>query len=332
MTNKDSEYKINEISVFKEKLRLLKERLTSKSLWGSIILALVLWFFASLNDNYNINIEVPIKYTIPTNRAFENELPKTATYQFSGNGWSLFNLKYFNTAKTCNLNLHKYYSQSDEVLITRDILLKSLEYTGNTSALEVYPDNLNIKLGFNAEKYVKVKSKVKIQPNTNFILVGEQKVNPQYITIFGNTKILDTIKSWNTEHVSFNNIKDNFYKTIKLEDKSNNIIKLNRKNVTIKQEVDMLFDYEIEDVPVNIIGSLDKFHSIYPNKVTIVVRGGFNQITNSNLADKIKVNIDSKSIENDTYGYISPKIEIPNEFEIIDIKPRFLKHLVVKRL
>lgn len=332
MSNKDSEYKLNEISVLKEKLRLLKERITSKSFWGAIVLALVLWFFASLNDNYNINIEVPINYTLPSNRAFENELPKTATYQFSGNGWSLFNLKYFNSAKKCNLNLYKYYSQSDEVLITRDILLKSLEYTGNASAKEVYPDKLNIKLGFNSEKYVKVHSKVKIKPNDNFILVGEQTIIPQYVTIYGNTKILDTLKAWNTDDLTFKNIKNRFYKSIKLEDKANNIIKLKNRNVFIKQDVDMLFDYEIEDIPINIIGILDKFHSIYPNKVTVVVRGGFNQINNSNLSNKIKANIDSKIIENDIYGYVKPKIDIPNGFEIIDVKPRFLKHLIIKRL
>lgn len=305
----------------------LKDKILSKSLWGSFLLAIVLWVFVSLNDIYTININVPLTYSIPSNRAFAHQFPKIGSFQFNGNGWSLFNLKYFNSAKICNIDLKNLSAQTEEFVIDRTTLLKSLEFTGNTNAVEVYPNSIPIKLGFNAEKKVKVNSKIQFIANDNFVLVGTQEIIPNEVTIYGNTKQIDSVNSWDTKKVRFSDLTNDFNETIPLEISESRIINLKSQFVQVKQKVEYMLEQEIADIPINVIGELPKSHKLYPEIISIKVRGGLNQVSSENTQN-IKVTLESKEIISDKFGYLNPQITLPKGIVLVDYYPKFIKHVI----
>lgn len=305
----------------------VKDNILSKAFWGAIVLAIALWMFASLNDTYLINIDFPLQIHLPKDRAFESKLPNNITFRVKGNGWSLFNLMYFNTAKKCNVNLSNYTLNSNELNLTRDVLLKSIEFIGNANAQEVYPEKLTLIVGQNFEKQVPLISKIKINPSNQFILVGEPVLNPHNVTIFGNKKVIEKINSWETEDIEFDEIKKNFTAKVKLNEEHENIVKTKEKYVQLSQKVEQLTDLVIKDIPIVFIGNIPYNHKVFPNTVSITIRGGVNTLLNLNL-DNIYINLDNKQILDDKSGYITPNVLLPNNIQLIDIKPKFLRHLI----
>jgi YbbR domain-containing protein len=321
--NDNSRLKLYEKLLFK-----IKDNLFSKSFWGAIVLAIALWMFASLNDTYIINIDFPLKVNLPKDRAFESKLPKLITFRVKGNGWSLFNLLYFNSAKKCNVNLSNYTLNSNELILSRDILLKSVEFIGNTNAQEVYPGKLTLIVGQNIEKQVPIISKIKINPSSQFILVGEPILQPNKITIIGNKKVVEKIENWETEKSEYNGIKNNFITKVKVDEQFDNNIKTKEKFILINQNVEQLTDYEINNVPITFIGNLPRGHQIFPNTINLVIRGGVNTIMNLNI-ENIYVSLDYKEILDDKTGFIIPNVILPDKVKLIDIKPKYLRHFVV---
>ena len=65
-----------------------KRWVNSKSFWGSLLFAMALWGYTSLNTEFNEQIEVPLYVKLPANRAMESELDKTVTIAVKGTGWN----------------------------------------------------------------------------------------------------------------------------------------------------------------------------------------------------------------------------------------------------
>ncbi len=302
----------------------ISQKLTSKTVIGSVLFAISLWIYTSLNDEYITNVRIPLKVELPENRAPERQPPENLTVKVQGTGWQLFNLSVFNSAKECRLTLDESKFNLDSINVTRIELLNSMLGMVNVEPKDVYPEQVSIYTGLIGEKYVKIKLMVNIETKQGFRRVGGLSFKPDSILIRGNKKLIKDINYWPTEELSFKNLYESFEYEVELKDSLAEIVELSESVVLISGEIQQEAEITIPDVNISVRGTKPRInYTINPQRIEITLVGGIKQIENVNPG-KISAFVNSYSIVNDTTGIIIPNIVYPDSLELFRIKPSYL--------
>lgn len=298
----------------------------SKSFLGSIVFAGALWAYTSLNYEYNPYIKIPLSVKLPSSKAIENPLPETVSIKVKGVGWQLFYLIFFNNAKKCSVDLSDKEILEDEYIVTRTDFLKGIQNVVDVEPIDVLPESIKLKLGKISTYFVPVSVAINVNPKDGFVAMNELHISPDSIGITGNDKIVRNIKYWATKKVDLSNLNQTQTFPIELSDSLNSIIKLSRKTVDVTVNIDLEADMTIYDIPVMIKGgNLPKYHSIKPDKVSVVVYGGIDKISKINYKNLIAY-IDYKDLITDSTGVIIPTIGKIEGITGFQMKPRYIYH------
>ncbi len=313
-------------NVNKENKMNFRKLLISKSVYGSLMFAIALWAYASLNETYVTLIQVPLKVNVPKNRAIENNLPIEINVEVKGKGWHLFNLIFFNTNKNCNINLDGSDIKDNYFLINRSLIVKSLENLLNVEAKEVMPETINLKTGAISESTIEVKPNLEVNTALGYIVVGEYITKPTKIKLVGNEKLIKNLKLITTNKLIFNNVNKSFTANLFVSDSIKSIFRLSQNQVEVSVNIQRVAEITINDIPVNIDwGNYKSKDVIKPEIISVTLRGGINQIEKIST-EMVTASIDLKTILNDTTGIIKPKISFPNGVEILNVNPAYLYH------
>ena len=277
------------------KIIISKERYFSKSFWGSILMGIALWTYTSLNKEYITFVKVPLYIKIPENKSIENNIPKDVSLEIKDNGWHLFNLIFFNTAKRCNIDLSSSSIVGNSIQITRSTMLKSIEFL-NAQTSDIIPENINLQTGNVVISRVKINPLVYLKTKENFIRVGQINVSPEYIYIRGNEKNIKNIQEWSTKPIYLNDIYEPVNITSALSDTLKGMVKLSVNSVKVTCDIQALAETEINDLEINVVGGkLPENMAIYPKYFTAFIRSGINQIENINI-EKINISLNYQDI------------------------------------
>lgn len=301
----------------------------SKSFWGSLLFAIALWSYTSLNSEYQTIVEIPLKITLPSNRALENVPPENVFVDVKGSGWNLFYLIFLNNAKICNIDLSREVLLDSIYRINKIDLQRSLKYLKNVSPINVLPETIQLITGKIEEYEVVVDPKITIIPREGFMIIGKPEISPTKVKIRGNDKIVSRINKWETENILFYNINSPLLTSVSLIDSLKGVVSVTPKKVLIKAEVQQSAEITIDDIPVNIInGSLPEGHIIEPPIISVVLQGGVGILSEITKYD-ISAVIEFDRIINDTTGIIKPVINLPSNVSLLRLEPPFLTHKVI---
>lgn len=301
---------------------LNKERYFSKAFWGSIFMAIALWTYTSLNMEYITFVKVPLFVKLPENKSLENNIPKDISLEVKGNGWHLFNLIFFNNAKRCNIDLSSSNFTSNTIQINRSTMLKSIEYL-NAQTSDVLPETINLQTGIVANAKVKVNPVVYLKTRDNYVRIGQINVNPEFIYIKGNEKIIKNIQQWSTKPIILNDIFEPVNISSFLSDSLKGMVRLSTNNVRVSFDIEAISEVEINDLEPEVIGGKKPENlTISPKFFTTVIRGGINQIENLNI-EKVSLSLNYKDIITDSSGLFTPKVKIPPGYELVKLDPPF---------
>lgn len=310
----------------KDSKMTLRKFFLSKSVYGSLLFAIALWSYASLNETYVTLIQVPLKVSVPKNRAIENNLPVEINVEVKGTGWHLFNLIFFNNSKNCNINLDGIDIKDNFYLVNRSLIVKSLENLVNVEAKEVIPETINLKTGAISENSIEVKPDLQINTALGYTVVGEYISKPSKIKVIGNEKLIKNLTFIPTNKQTFDNVKKSFTTTALVSDSIRSIFRLSSNQVEVSINVQRVAEVTFNDVFVNIDwGNIKNRDIIKPEIVSVTLRGGINQIEKV-TPEMISAYLDLKSILNDTTGILKPKITFPAGVELLNINPPYLYH------
>ncbi len=301
----------------------------SKSFWGSLLFAIALWSYTSLNSEYQTIVEIPLKITLPPNRALENIPPENVFVDVKGTGWNLFYLIFLNNAKICNIDLSREAYLDSIYRISKIDLQRSLKYLKNVNPINVLPENVQLITGKIEEYEVLVNPKITIIPREGFILVGKPEIDPLKVKIKGNDRIVSKINKWETENILFDNVNSPLFTSVNLIDTLKGVVSVTPKKVIIKADVQQSAEIIIDDIPVETInGSLPAGHIIQPPIISVVIQGGVDVLSEITKFD-ISAFIEFEKIINDTTGIIKPVINLPSNVSLLRIEPPFLTHKVI---
>ncbi len=304
----------------------IKKYLKSKSFWGSILFAIALWSYTSLNSDYRISIKVPLTVNLPDNRAIETDLPDNITVEVTGIGWQLFNIYVFGTGARSLVDLSGIDFVDSTYIISRSELMENIDIT-NARPIDVNPQPIMIKVGSIGQYAVPVLSRVVVEPREDYTIVGNVMIKPDLINITGNDKVVRQINEWFTKDLTINDVHKSFSMMIPLSDSLSNVIKKSTNEVKLSCNVEMAAEITFYDIPVNLRGRLvPEDHELLPMHVSVTVRGGVNSLSELTM-DEVAASINYIDVINDTLGLIKPQITLPEEFQVLKVNPPFIYHM-----
>ncbi|MCX7833106.1 MAG: CdaR family protein [Ignavibacteria bacterium] len=291
----------------------------------SFIFALAIWLYISLSDNYIVNLSIPIDLKLSQKQALASELPNTIEISLKGKGWDLL---------TVMLG-HKPVYILDLSNYKRNIKISPLSDLKNIigipehiTVLNVYPDTLDIIFDNITEKYLKVKNNLIVVPKEGYIIVGNPRIEPDSVKVYGASSIIMKLKSIPTVSLTIENVSQKFTRVVNLKDTLTNLIQIEPKTVTISYNIELLAERKLEGIDVFVTNlPSDKEVVIIPPKIDLIFRGGVNQLSKLSN-DDVNVSIDFKVLEKDTTGFITPDIRIPIDYNLIKYEPSQFQYII----
>ncbi len=303
-----------------------KKIIKSRAFLGSFLFAIAIWIYSSLNDVYTPVVKTPLQVKLPPSKAVENTLPENISVKVKGGGWQLFYLIFFNASDRCLIDLSDKDLPPKEYTVTRTDILKGLQNIVNVEPIDVYPENLKLKLGEVKSRKIAVNPIITVTPKEGFVAMSDIVVEPDSVIITGNEKVVKDINSWNTEPIRAENLYQSTVIKAPLSDTLETIVKLDAKEVDLKIEIQQKVELEIEHVPIRIKGGgLPNNHELQPAFISVFVSGGIKQITEL-TKDDIDSYIEYSEIVNDTTGILIPKANSNIDLSRIVASPSYIYH------
>lgn len=315
MSEKNEDIKLNKRSKINEKFYL------STSFYGALFFSLALWFYTVMNDEYQTVIQVPLSVQLPENKSIEKKLPKNLNIVAKGNGWNLLNLMYFNTSKNCNINLENRELNSNLYEVTRQEILKSIEFFQNVETRDVIPDNFKINYGTLFSKKVKVVPDVKIATIDNFIFTDSIKITPSEITVKGNKNTVQSLEYIKTKHIDFFELNESVDSYVELDDSLSSILSLSESKVKIEINVQHKSNIILDGINVNDYINESNLKCI-PDNFKVIISGGVEDLQKINLNQFYK-SLKLVKIKNSEFLY-EFKTEFSKDFKI-KFFPKYIK-------
>jgi len=302
---------------------------STKKFWGSLLFAIALWIYASLSDDYQTIIDVPLVVSAPTGRAIETVLPNNVSVDVSGQGWYLFNHIYLNKLKKCYVNLDEVRKIDSFYIVNTVDMQKGLVNLNKITPLRVYPDEFQVTTGEIGSKEVEIIPDVDINLKDGFVLVGNIKSELSTVTITGNIRLIDSIHSWRTQKVSFDNVNTSFSKKIAVSDSLSSVITIEPNNILIYATVQQYGERTFDDIPIEVIGGkLSNNHKILPRFFSITLTGGID-VLNKLSSNDISITVDVDAIMKNNTGLLKPNLSIPPYTNILNMYPNFVQHTIL---
>lgn len=291
----------------------------------SFIFALALWLYISLSDNYIVNLSIPVNLKLSQRQALASEIPNTIDVTLRGKGWDLLTVM-LGHKPVYNLDLSNY---KKNVKISPISDLKSIiGIPEHITVLNVYPDTLDIVFDNITEKYLKVKNNLTVIPKEGYVIVGNPKIDPDSVKVYGASSVIMKLKSIPTESLTIENVSQKFSKVVNLKDTLTNLIQIEPKTVTISYNIELLAEKKLEGVDVVVKNlPLNKEVVIIPPKIDLIFRGGVNHLSRLRESD-VTVSIDFNVLEKDSTGFITPDIRIPVDYDLIKYEPNQFQYII----
>lgn len=298
------------------------------SLLMSLLLAIGLWVYVSMNSQYTTIVDLPLFINLPENRAIETPIPQTIRAQVRGAGWQLFNLN-FSFPPRCVVTISEEMLQSNQTTfkLTRKVLEQGIQLPAKVEPLGFIPDTLAFLVGTVSRKRVPVYPVLDITLQNGFINIGIPHVEPDSVDIMGNRNILENITFWKTEPIELEDLYKPASITARLSDSLGNIVQLSRSVVSVYLDVQQIAEMTFSNVPVELLSApVNNNILLQPSTISLTVRGGINQISILNQND-IKVYVDYMDIVQNVTGILTPRVTLPADISVLNIDPPRIRYV-----
>lgn len=265
------------------------------------VIALILWFLVNLSRPFTLTVNIPVELgQLPPKKALSTPLPSHAIVNFSGEGWKLISL-YHNPPPV----------RIDPVqgdMNFYDIVREQMNAFAGVNVIKVLPAVINIHLEKRVIKKIPVVSNVKVQTKSQFEIIGKPIITPDSVVISGARSVVDTIKSWQTDKISLNDVRGKIDKEINLTPPPG-LIRMSASKVRFEANVQEFTEGESK-VSIQTT-DLPKGQQITysPTIITVKYNVPIDEYEKSQEIVPFSAYVSYKDVLKDTTGFISPVIK-----------------------
>jgi hypothetical protein len=260
---------------------------------GSLVLAVLLWFFVVTDIEYFFDIEIPLRVDgLSEEKAFNNELPEVVTARFRGKGhtllWAEMTMPLSETGLVLDLSktkntqvyyLNEYYEEHpDKFILPRDYNLELISI--------VEPESVWVSVEKLAEKELNVNAHVDLKVAEGYMLIGVVNVNPARIKVRGPASLLNELTSIDVPSLSLVNVDTDVNQTLPISLEPKQLFSIDTSMVTITADIQSIgtvafynINIRLDNVPSNVEVS------VIPQTIGVEVEGGLDRLLELGSAD-----------------------------------------------
>jgi YbbR domain-containing protein len=285
-------------------------------IWGSVTLSEQ--FFSSADFKLKV-VNQPAGYTTGILN------PERISIKLKAKGWQLLTL-YLTSPKEYFVS-----ADNDSGVITTNLLDDIDENSWISSGITVTELNPR-QVSFNVEKIkfkrLKVEAESDLTFSDGFGLATPVRVFPDSILVAGPSSLLDRISNIKTKVVQLSTLDNKTKIVAEIEEPTG--FQLERNKVELTFDVQRIVEKSFDEVKV-IINDVpdDRNVVLIPNTINCSLRGGINILGKIN-PNEISASINYRDIVYDTLGSLQPDIIIPNNTQLVFIKPVRLNYIIKK--
>lgn len=196
------------------------------------------------------------------------------------------------------------------------------------SISEISPREISFKVEKLKYKRLKIDAVTDISFSDGYGLGTPIKVFPDSVLVAGPSGIIEKISTIKTDLVKLSSLDNKIKIITNLEEPKG--FQLEEKKAELSFDIQRIVEKTFENIKVKIVGMpSDRDIVLIPNNISCSLRGGINILGKIN-SNEISASIDYREIVYDTLGSIQPKIEIPENTQLIFIKPVRLNYIIKK--
>ncbi|MEN3045172.1 MAG: CdaR family protein [Candidatus Hydrothermales bacterium] len=288
----------------------------------SILVGFLIWFFTITEKTYTVQREITLDYIgLPDSLTFLEPPPKKLNATIKANGRNLIILKIFepklylkfdNPSKGKN----KYEIQKIQLHIPSFVKIDELKFEQNF---------INVKLDKKIEKKVPVSVRTKGIPRTGYTV--KSKKSEEYVKAIGPLTLLLGIDSIRTSLVSVEKREKSFIDKAKVISPSE-IVKLYPDTVKVIIEIEKIEERDFFNVPYVVLISRKYKATVEPEKLFVRIKGPESIVKNLELSN-INVIVNALNFTEGEF-FLTPKVRVPENLDVVKIEPEHVKVKIVK--
>ncbi len=245
-----------------------------------LLCSLFAWFLSNLSDSYESRTNFELNYrNLPDSLVLGNNANKILSGKVRTSGFQLLYFNFFN--KRINVDLSKVTYQNGEYVLTEDFLIKQMDkqLSQNISLLDLDGDRLVVDLYQVSRKALKIKPRIELKFQPNYILEGDFKISPDSIVVKGPSNEIDALSEVETEPIILKDISESFsVETTVVFPKGldNSIFSTNKANISGKV---VKFSEKVFEVEVKAVNFPENYEvKMFPNTISLVCKASLDEL------------------------------------------------------
>ena len=297
-----------------------------KWLYGftSLFFAIGLWIAITLTQFHQRVISIPFELkNIPQNLALSKPIPKNIYLTIRAEGWDLF---FFELTQGIAYRV-------DVSTLTKQFSFNSLKniyhyvkIPENFQIISIKPDIISLNFEEKISKIVPIKPNINLEYKTGFSNIGKITLQPESVKLIGAPSILNRINFWETEYHSIKNINKDVSFDLNLSDSLNFSITSTIPFTKVSLKVEAVAEKSFSNIPLtfeNLPTGL-QIRTV-PSNINVSIKGTSQLINKITQNDVIAI-VNFEQIFNDTTGFITPRINLPNEIYLLSVTPHKIQY------
>lgn len=291
----------------------------------SFIFSIILWISISLSNDYYATVNVPIKLVnFPTGYSTATRIPDNISVKLKGQGWKLLGVNLstksdytISVEDSGRINVNLYNFLGENQWLSSDI-----------EVIDMMPDTLSFYVEKDFMKKVAIVPDLDLNFKAGYGLATPVQVTPDSTTLYGPRSVVKNLNFVYTKRKPFLKLDDVLTGQVQLEDLPGVIYK--DREVKVYLNVQKIVDKNFADINVQIIDlPIDREVVLLPNKIIVDIRAGIDLLGKMDR-NSIKAYVNYRDIVLDTLGSIVPKVDVPQNTSLENIKPERLRYIIKK--
>ena len=167
------------------------------------LLAFGFWLLQSLQQEYEIDIKIPVKYkNVPPDISFTETPPEAITVKVKDKGSVLLNYSLGRSFAPIEANMKTQPEKAGKLVVSRKDIESDIkkQLIATTSLLNFDPQHIDAAYSKRIKKEIPVVFAGTVQTNAGFKVSGDISITPRNINVYASDVVLDTLQEIKTVH------------------------------------------------------------------------------------------------------------------------------------
>jgi hypothetical protein len=292
----------------------------------AIIFSIILWGSISLSEVYYSNIEIPLKLIdFPKDYTLSSEIPERMTIKVKGAGWKLFSLNVGQDV-SYNVSVNKDSGFINVNLI--DYLTDNRWVISELEVIDINPGSISFSVERRIEKIVPIVANLNLDFKAGYGLATDIILSPDSVLVNGPVSVISSLTELQTKEIVLSSLDKETVENFGFIDLPGTIYGTDFVSVTF--DIQRIVDKQFDDINVDVLDvPPDRDVVLLPNKVSFGVRGGIDILGKLDQS-QFEAFVFYRHVVLDTLGNVIPQVRIPENTNLLYLKPQRLRYVIKK--